>query len=139
MGGVSVFSLGISFNYLVALFHHRPIRQANLIVKIVGPSPERHFGWVGLFSVTGGMVLGGLSLLFGLRGWEIARLWLWLLGSAIFLLVGAQLVLFRMLIGILDALTEREEQIGEDLNGTESVVSALSANIRPVMSGSDLH
>ena len=139
VGGVSVFSLGISFNYLVALFHERPIRQASLVARIMGPSPEQHFGWIGLGLCIMGTIFGSASLLLGLRGWEITRLWLWLLGSALFLLVGIQLTLFWMLIRVLDTLIEREEKIGEDLMVEENPVSPITATPRPLMTGSGLH
>jgi hypothetical protein len=80
VGGVSAFALGISFNYLVALLHRRPIRQVTLIEKIVGISPERHFTWIGTCLVAGGTAMGILSS-FGLRR-KITRLWFWQLGSA---------------------------------------------------------
>ncbi len=121
VGGVSVFSLGISFNYLVALFHRKPIRQENLLERIVGPSPQRHFGWIGLALAGGGVALGSLSLVLGLQGWEITRLWLWQLGSALFLLVGAQFMLFWLLIRVIAALSHRDEGIGSDLMGREAV------------------
>jgi hypothetical protein len=85
------------------------------------------------------VVLGAISLFLGLQGWEITRLWLWLLGSALFLLVGAQLLLFWMLIRVLDELNERDEQIGEDMMGAEMVSPSFSINARPLVSGSDLH
>jgi glycosyltransferase involved in cell wall biosynthesis len=134
VGGVSIFSLGISFNYLVALFHERPIRQANLVASMLGPSPEQHFGWIGMSLGTLGIALGCASLLLGLRGWEITRLWLWLLGSASFFLVGLQLTLFWMLIQVLETVREREERIVEDLGGTAAAVP-VPANPQPVMSG----
>jgi Glycosyl transferase family 2 len=136
VGGVSVFSLGISFNYLVALFHRRPIRQANLLSRIAGPSLERHFGWAGVALAGTGMTLGVVSLVLGLHGWEITRLWFWLLGSALFLLVGVQLILFWMLIRVLDTLSEREERIGEDLTAVETG-AAIPVSSRPLMTGSD--
>jgi len=135
VGGVSLFSLGIAFNHLVALFHHRPIHQANLLTRILGPSPERHFGWLGGVLAMSGTVLGVLSLFLGLSGWEIARLWLWLLGSALFVLVGVQLVLFWALIQVLDALDERDERIGADLLRAEKAAAALPVS-QPFMSGS---
>ncbi len=140
VSGVSVFSLGISFNHLVALFHRRPIHQVNLVTKLIGPSPERHFGWMGLVLAASGALLAGCSLLLGLNGWEITRLWLWLLGSALLFLVGVQLTLFWTLIQVLDALDQREEQIGEDLREEAvAAAAAVSAAPRPLMSGSNLN
>jgi hypothetical protein len=138
VGGVSLFSLGISFNHLVALFHRRPIHQRNLLVSLLGPAPERHFGWAGLAFGVVGAVIGGVSLALGLSGWEITRLWLWLIGSALFLLVGVQLVLFWLLIQVLDALNVRDEQIGADLLRAERAAGAIP-RAQPIMSGSQVH
>ena len=136
VGGVSVFALGISFNHLVVLLHRRPIRQANLIESIVGVSPERHFAWIGTCLTAGGTVLGILSLIFGLKGWDITRLWFWQLGSALFLLAGVQFVLFWMLIRAMGALNQRQERIGEDLMGSE-LPPRIPVHQRPLISGSD--
>jgi glycosyltransferase involved in cell wall biosynthesis len=120
VGGVSAFALGISFNYLVALLHRHPIRQVTLIEKIAGVSPEKHFTWIGACLIIGGTVMGILSLIFGLKGWQITRLWFYQLGSALFLLAGMQFVLFRMLIRVMHALKLRQERVGEDLFGSEA-------------------
>ncbi len=117
VGGASVFSLGISFNYVVALFCRKPIRQKLFIEKIVGKSPERNFGWIGLGTGAIGAILGILSLVLGLQGWEITRIWLWQLGSALFLLAGAQFVLFWLLIRVMATLSRRDKFIDHDLIG----------------------
>jgi hypothetical protein len=59
--------------------------------------------------------LGTLSLVLGIRGWEIARLWLYLMGSAMFLLVGVQLVIYWILLRVLDELSQREAMIQKDM------------------------
>jgi hypothetical protein len=134
VGGVSLFSLGTSFNRLVALFHRRPIRQAQLVTRLLGPLPERYFGWIGLGFGAGGAALGVMSLFLGLSGWEITRLWLWLLGSALFVLVGVQLMLFWMLIQVLDAIDARDEQIGAELTRAERAAQGLRVP-QPAMGG----
>jgi hypothetical protein len=53
----------------------------------------------------------------GLTGWEIARLWLYLLASAMFILIGVQLVISWILARALEELSEREYQVS---NGSES-------------------
>jgi hypothetical protein len=138
VGGVSLFSLGIAFNHLVALFHHRGIRQTNLVATILGPSPERHFAWVGLALCAVGAAIGFGSLALGVSGWELTRLWLWLLGSALFVLVGVQLVLFWLLILVLDALDERDERIGADLKRAERAAAAMPVP-QPLMTGPQVH
>ncbi len=128
--GVSVLSLGYSFNYLVALFHHRTIRQVSMGAKLFGPSLERHFGWIGLVLTLTGGALGLAGLVLGLNGWEIPRLWLWLVGSALFVLVGVQLVLSWLLMRILETLHEREIRVEADLGET-----AAQSEILPVQPG----
>lgn len=117
VAGISVFSLGISFNYLVSLLHRNPVRQKNAMEKILGPSPEGRFGWAGLGLGSLGAAMAIFSLILGLRGWEITRLWLWQLGGALLLLVGVQMILFRLLIRVMAALSRRHEGIDGDLNG----------------------
>ena len=43
-----------------------------------------------------------------LTGWEIARLWLYLLGGAMLILVGVQLVIYWLLVRVLEELSRRE-------------------------------
>jgi glycosyltransferase involved in cell wall biosynthesis len=105
--GVSIFSLGVTFNYLVSLFHRRPIRQG-LFGKPIFKSPiERRFGWIGFIGVAAGVTLAIGSLVMGLEGWEIARLWLYLVASAMLVLIGVQLIIYWILVGVLDELSQR--------------------------------
>jgi hypothetical protein len=110
--GVSVFSLGVTFNYLVALFHGRPVRQGRFGQPLFKTPLERQFGWLGLAAVGLGLTLGGLSLGLSLRGWEIARLWLYLLGSALFVLMGVQLVISWVLSRVLEELSQQGARAG---------------------------
>lgn len=106
--GISVFSLGITFNYLVALFYKQPVRQGLFGKPILDQPLDRHFWWIGLLSLFGGLAVGVTSLVLGVNGWEIARLWLYLLGSAMFILVGIQLIIYWILLRVLDELSQRE-------------------------------
>jgi glycosyltransferase involved in cell wall biosynthesis len=121
VGGVGVFALGISFNYLVALFHHHPIRQTGLL----GVRLERHFGKTGSLLLILGLAIAAASLALGLQGWDEKRLWLWLLGAALFQLVGVQLILFRILVKVLSELNDREARVGEDLNPVPDCASVI--------------
>jgi hypothetical protein len=113
--GVSIFSLGVTFNYLVSLFYKEPVRQG-LFGKPIFKTPlDRHFGWAGLLAALTGVVMGGVSLALSLTGWEIARLWLYLLGSAMLTLVGVQLVIYWVLLRVLDELSQREMLTRRDL------------------------
>jgi glycosyltransferase involved in cell wall biosynthesis len=113
--GIGVFALGATFNYLVSLFYKQPIRQGLFGRPLFKTSLDHHFSWLGITSVVIGVLIGGASLLLGLNGWEIARLWLYLLGSAMFILVGVQLVIYWILMRVLEELSQRESLTQQDL------------------------
>ena len=114
--GVSVFSLGVTFNYLVSLFYKRPIRQG-LLGKPVFKTPlERHFGWLGLVAFLGGMAVAITSIVLGVQGWDITRLWFYLLGSAMVILMGMQLIVYWILVRVLEELSQHEILAEKDLN-----------------------
>lgn len=106
--GLSIFVLGITFNYLVSLFYKEPVRQG-LFGKPIFKTPlDQQFGWMGLLSILSGFAVGLTSLILGLNGWAIDRLWFYLLGSAMFILVGVQLIIYWILLRVLDELSQRE-------------------------------
>jgi len=115
VAGISIFALGVTFNYLVSLFYKRPIRQGLFGKPIFDPSLDHHFGWIGLVGVLVGFALGIISLVLGLSGWEVARLWLYMLGSAMFLLVGIQLIIYWILMRVLEELSQRDELAKKDM------------------------
>jgi hypothetical protein len=115
--GVSIFSLGVVFNYLVSLFYKRPIRQG-LFGKPIFKEPIGHkFGWLGIVVFLLGLVMGVVILVFGANGGDIARLWFYLVGSSLLMLVGVQLVIFWILIRILEDLSVQEIVAKRDLDG----------------------
>jgi glycosyltransferase involved in cell wall biosynthesis len=115
VAGVSIFSLGATFSYLVRLFHHQPVRQGLFGRPLFSPSLERHFGWLGMLATSGGVTLGGGTVALDLWGWDIARVWFWLVVSALLVLVGIQLVLSWMLMRVLERLSLRELHIGREI------------------------
>jgi hypothetical protein len=117
VAGVTLFSLGATFNYLVSLFHKRPVRQGLFGKPIFEPSLDRHFGWMGLVTIVLGSVGGVVSLVLSLSGWSIERLWLYLLGAAMLVLLGLQLGVFWVIMRVLEELSEREVQVTQDLEG----------------------
>jgi len=121
VAGISIFALGTTFNYLVTLFYQQPIRQGLFGSPIFTPSLDHHFGWMGLVGVLVGLVLGIVTVILGIQGWEISRLWLYLLGSAMFILVGVQLAVYWILMRVLEELSQRELLINKDL-GLEPVI-----------------
>lgn len=113
--GLSVFALGSTFNYLVSLFYKEPIRQGLFGKPIFDPSLDHYFGWIGSAALLVGLLLGGASTVLGVNGWEIARLWLYLLGSAMFILVGVQLIIYWILMRVLEELSQRQEMTRKDM------------------------
>ncbi len=131
VGGISVFALGATFNYLVSLFYKQPIRQG-LFGKPVFEEPlERHFGWMGLLAAAAGILGGVGSIALGLHGWEITRLWFYQLASAMLFLVGTQLLLSWMLMRILEELSQREALTSADLQVDESMEAAIERPAAP--------
>lgn len=117
VAGVSIFSLGATFNYLVSLLHRRPIRQGLFGRPLFDPSLDHHFGWLGLLAGAAGFLLGGASLALSTSGWEITRLWLWMVASALLVITGLQLTVSWILMRVLEGLSEREVRVNEDLKG----------------------
>ena len=110
--GVSIFALGATFNYLVTIFHKRPIRQGLFGKPLFKPSLDHQFGWMGLVMMLIGLLLASVVLT---QGWEVARLWLYLLGSAALLLIGIQLSISWLLMRVLEELSQREVQVLNDI------------------------
>jgi len=105
----------VTFNYLVSMFYKRPIRQG-LFGKPIFKTPiDRQFGWMGLVSIFVGMTICLVALTLGLQGWEIQRLWFYLLGSALIFLIGVQLVIYWLLLRILEELSQREILTRQDM------------------------
>jgi hypothetical protein len=109
--GVSLFTLGATFNYLVAIFYKRPIRQGLFGKPIFKPPLDHQFGWIGIVLMLFGLIIAIVVLL---QGWDVARLWLYLMGSATLMLIGIQLSMSWLLMMVLDELSQREVQILND-------------------------
>lgn len=127
VSGVSIFSLGATFNYLVSLFHREPVRQGLFGKPIFDPPLDRQFGWMGLLAVLAGLVAGAISLGFGFSGWPVSKLWLYLLGSAMLILVGVQFIISWVVMRILEGLNQRELLVTADLNGRPADLPAHQA------------
>ena len=112
--GVSLISLGAMFNYLVRFFHKRPIKQGFFGRSFFNGSADRHFGWIGGLLLIAGIAVAIASMSLGISGWAIERIWLYLLGSAMSILVGVQLIIGWIVMRVLDDLSERSASISGD-------------------------
>lgn len=120
VAGVNLFALGITFNYLVALFYKQPIRQG-LFGKPIFKTPlDKQFGWMGFVAIFAGLAIGVIALGLGVQGWEIKRLWFYMVGSAMIFLVGVQLVVYWLLLRILEELSQREILTKQDIGLDDS-------------------
>ncbi len=117
VAGVSILTLGISFNYFVALFHRQPVRQGLFGRSAFGVRLDPHFGWLGLLLFGAGAILALASLVLGQSGWPVSRLWLYYLGSASLTLIGIQLMIGWVQMQVLDALKARDALVANDMRG----------------------
>jgi len=115
IAGINIFSLGVTFNYLVSLFYKKPIRQG-LFGKPIFKTPlDQQFGWMGLVAMLVSIIMLVTSLVLGLRGWEIQRIWFYLLSSALVFLIGMQLTVYWLLLRVLEELSKRELLTRQDM------------------------
>jgi glycosyltransferase involved in cell wall biosynthesis len=115
--GASIFILGSMFNYLVAIFYKRPVRQGLFGKPVFNPPLDRHFWWMGLLGLAAGVGLALMSLVLGLNDWPISRLWLWQLLAAMSTLLGLQLLVGWFVMRVLEELSQREMRVAHDMNG----------------------
>lgn len=105
VAGVTTFALGASFNYLVSLFHSRPIRQGLFRRPVFTRPIEQLFLPSGVGAVLLGVTVAVVSFTLALQGWPIERLWLYLTASAMCLLIGIQLLLWWLMASVLRQLS----------------------------------
>lgn len=116
--GINIFSIGTVFNYIVSLFHKRPIRQGVLGRPLFNKPLERNFGWFGLSSILGGGLLYSWAVW---KRWdrsnqkrEVAP-WFPPAASTILVLTGLQLLTSWLLTLVLSELTKRDGKAQKDL------------------------
>ncbi len=117
--GFSIFSLGITFNYMVSLFYKEPIRQGLFGEPLLKSPVDRNFWWMGGLALFFGVTLGIVSIVLGTQGWDINRLWFYMLGSAMLILTGIQLFIYWVQMRALEELSKRDKLIAKDLDVRE--------------------
>jgi glycosyltransferase involved in cell wall biosynthesis len=109
---VNLFSIGTVFNYIVSLFHRRPIRQGLFGRPMFRQPLEYRFGVIGI-----GLFLIGILMFVAAivvpTGPEPA--WFLLVPSAMFVMTGIQLGTSWLLVYVLRELSKRELKVDEDL------------------------
>jgi glycosyltransferase involved in cell wall biosynthesis len=120
VAGVSLISLGFSFNYFVALFHKSPVRQGLWGKPFFNVRWEQHFGWIGGIIFATGVIIGLVSMVLALNGLSLTELWIYYLAAACLVLIGIQLMVSAIQVNVLDALRVREQLADADLRGKET-------------------
>jgi hypothetical protein len=121
VAGVSVYCLGITSNVLVALFHRRPVRQGLFANSKIENALERRFGWYGAASIALGLTILISCMTLGASNWDMTRIWFWFLGSALFVLVGLQLLISWAVARVLEKLAGRDAAVDRELSPAEAL------------------
>jgi glycosyltransferase involved in cell wall biosynthesis len=112
--GVSLFSLGAMFNYLVSLFHKQPVRQGLFGRPIFVPPLDHHFWWMGLVSIGLGLLAAALTVAGALQQWRGAWSWMALLVASLLVIVGVQLSIGWIVMRVLEELAQRDATAARD-------------------------
>lgn len=119
VAGVTLYTSGSSFSYIVRLFHKRPIRQGLVGSSWGGRRIERHYWWMGIVSVLLGIGVYVASAIFDLTNPIHTNSWFTPTVSALLVLMGVQLVSAWGLARLLAELSLREGLAKEDMSGDE--------------------
>lgn len=125
VAGVTLYTTGTSFSYIVALFHRRPIRQGMFGRRGNGRKIEKHYWWLGLLAVALGVALYVAAALFDLTNPAVAASWFAPVVSALLVLTGVQLVSAWALARVLAELSRREVDASADLRQSDEIGEAL--------------
>ncbi|WP_298817358.1 glycosyltransferase family 2 protein [Chloroflexus sp.] len=118
VAGVTLYTTGTSFSYLVTLFHKRAIRQGLFGRRGNGRRIERHYWWLGLLAILSGIATYIAAVAFDLTNPALANSWFAPVVSAMLVLMGVQLVSAWGLARVLAELSRRESEQEADLNWT---------------------
>jgi glycosyltransferase involved in cell wall biosynthesis len=120
VAGVTLYTTGTSFSYIVTLFHKRPIRQGLFGPRGNGRKIEKHYWWLGLLAILAGVGVYCLAVIFDLTNPAGAASWFAPVVSALLVLTGVQLVGAWGLARVLAELSRREVATRADLRTTDA-------------------
>jgi glycosyltransferase involved in cell wall biosynthesis len=115
--GVSLFSLGAMFNHLVSLFQKRIVQGGLFGKRIFDPPLETHFGTFGTLAVAVGVIATVVLLIVAINGGTLQQMWLWMIATAMAILIGVQLIVARVIMNVLADLSQREVKQEQDMQG----------------------
>jgi hypothetical protein len=131
VAGVTLYTTGTSFSYIVKLFHKRPIRQGMFGPRGNGRRIERHYWWLGILAVLAGIVCYIVAAAVDLTAPGSAAPWFAPVVSAMLVLTGVQLVSAWGLARMLAELSQRASLAQQDLAGAE--VASFAAMPEPTL------
>lgn len=126
--GTTIFSLGVMFSYLIAIFTHKPVRRGMFGRVIFNPPLDYYFGRIGGFTALIGIFVSGITFAILTSGGSIGELWFWLLLSSLLIVVGVLLCMSFLVIRVLDELALREATTQRELAETDT-----SAQVDPTV------
>ncbi len=113
--GLHLFAVGALFNYIVSLFHKRPIRQGLFGRPLFRYPLEHRFLPMGALSVAAGLGLYGWAVLARLTAPPFPAPWFVPAVSALAVVMGVDLLTAGLLVRALAELSQRELRIRQDL------------------------
>ena len=121
VAGVTLYTTGTSFSYLVALFHKRPIRQGLFGRRGNGRKIECHYWWLGIIAVMLGIGTYIGAAMFNLTNPALEASWFAPVVSALLVLTGVQLISAWGLSRVLAELSRREVETQADMEWLPAV------------------
>jgi glycosyltransferase involved in cell wall biosynthesis len=118
VAGVTLYTTGTSFSYIVALFHKRPIRQGMFGPRGNGRRIEKHYWWLGFLAILMGVGSYVAAVALNLTTPASPAPWFAPVVSAMLVLTGVQLMSAWSLARVLSELSRREHHAQNDLAGS---------------------
>jgi glycosyltransferase involved in cell wall biosynthesis len=132
VGGVTLYTTGTSFSYIVALFHKRTIRQGMFGPRGNGRKIEKHYWWLGILSVIGGIAAYAFSAALNITNPANPASWFIPTVSALMVLAGLQLISAWGLARVLAELSVRDGHAARDMGFDGSGAGVVDANATSV-------
>jgi hypothetical protein len=85
---------------------------------------------MGLTTGAIGVILAASTIILGFQGWPLERLWLYLVGSALLILIGLQLGISWIVMRTLEELSERDIRTRDDLSGGRQTAEPAAGSNR---------
>lgn len=130
--GLHLFAVGTLFNYIVSLFHKRPIRQSLFGRPLFRRPLEHRFLPMGLLSVAIGVGLYGWAVWARLTAPPFPAPWFVPAVSALTVLMGVDLITAGLLVRALAELSQRELRIQQDLEARPAITPSVESVPQPI-------